>query len=245
VRWVQGRDAVAGVAVGAEPDQVAGRGVLVLGEDAIGAGDVATGQLLERVVAIEAAAALAQLDDPRPDRLGWGVDRYGSSRRHPGTRDQLVAGHRSRDLGGASPPPIGHPSQERRGHDGPRDLQKPLRRLANHLRSVTHSGDLVSRSTRLCIMCHDPIDALDSRSYQGRRSPLTSPRCPAGRTDMPHLRRRLHSFVLGTTVRTSCSSAAARPPGDRGRRYGRGRVVPSVERDRTRRTRRLGRQDRR
>ena len=57
-----------------EPDLVADLDVLPLGDDPVGAVDVAADQVLEEVVAVEAAASLAELRDPGPDSVGAGVE---------------------------------------------------------------------------------------------------------------------------------------------------------------------------
>ena len=68
--------------VGVEREVVlAGAQVLPLGVHAVGAADVEAGQVLERVVGVEAAAVLADLDEPRPDGLGGGAHRDGVRRR--------------------------------------------------------------------------------------------------------------------------------------------------------------------
>jgi hypothetical protein len=44
-------------------------GMLILGENLSGIADLAPGQILQRLIAVEAAAPLPDLSDPRPDRF--------------------------------------------------------------------------------------------------------------------------------------------------------------------------------
>ena len=103
-----------------EPDLRADRDALPRGHDPVGAVDVAADEVLQRVVAVEAAAPLPELRDPRPDVGGAGVDRDGPGRGQVRVRDELVAGQGRRELlaGGA---PVGHPPQPQHGDRQHRD----------------------------------------------------------------------------------------------------------------------------
>jgi hypothetical protein len=88
-----------------EPDLVADLDVLPFGHDAIRAVDVAAGQVLEKVVAVEPTPPLPQLGDPRPDLVARRTngDRAGCG--EVGERDQLIAWERLVELlVGRSPP---------------------------------------------------------------------------------------------------------------------------------------------
>jgi hypothetical protein len=57
------------------PDEIVSIEMLVFGQNPINAVDPATHEVLERVIAVEAAPTLPDLNEPRPDLLGWRVDR--------------------------------------------------------------------------------------------------------------------------------------------------------------------------
>ena len=54
--------------------------------------DVAAYEILQEVIAVEAAASLAELGDPRPDTVGCGPDRDPSGRCHVRAGHQLITG---------------------------------------------------------------------------------------------------------------------------------------------------------
>ena len=110
---------------------LAGAQVLPLRMHAVGAADVEPGQILERVVGVEAAAVLADLDQPRPDCLGGRAHRDGVRRRVQRVGDQLVAGERARHLVvRRAPAPQARQERERVGR-------------AERLQSDRRQGDLV------------------------------------------------------------------------------------------------------
>lgn len=86
------RDEEGGLVALAERDDVADGERLELRHDRVDRPDVAANEVLQPVVAVEAAAALAQLEQPRPDRLGRRCDR--DAARVPDLRigNKLVAG---------------------------------------------------------------------------------------------------------------------------------------------------------
>jgi len=75
-----------------ELDLVSDGDGLPLGDDPVGAVDVAADQVLQRVVAVEAAPALSELGDPGPDLLGRGTNGDGPRGREVGVGDEVIAG---------------------------------------------------------------------------------------------------------------------------------------------------------
>src|SRR6266545_1238398 len=73
-----------------ELDLVPDLEVLPLGHDPVGAVDVAADQVLQRVVAVEAAPPLPELGDPGPDPLGRGMHGDGAGCREVGVGDEVV-----------------------------------------------------------------------------------------------------------------------------------------------------------
>src|ERR1039457_3502673 len=75
-----------------ELDLVPDLDVLPLWDDPVRAADVTADQVLECVIAIEAAPPLPELGDPRPDLICRGVDGDGTGCHQVGGRDQVIAG---------------------------------------------------------------------------------------------------------------------------------------------------------
>src|SRR5215207_2032388 len=65
---------------------------LPLGHDPVGAVDVAADQVLQRVVAVEAAPPLPELHDPGPDLVGCGRHGDGPGCQEIGIGDEVIAG---------------------------------------------------------------------------------------------------------------------------------------------------------
>lgn len=74
----------------AQRHAVADGQVLQLGDDVVGVVDTGAEQVLEHGVAVQPAAVLAELDQPRPDLFGGGVDGDGAR-----VDTTLCAGNRS------------------------------------------------------------------------------------------------------------------------------------------------------
>ena len=88
----------------AKRDDVADRQRLELGHDRIDGLDVAPGEVLQPVVAVETAATLAQLEQPGPDRLRRRRDRDAARMPDVRLRDEIVAGERPVQVVRTSPP---------------------------------------------------------------------------------------------------------------------------------------------
>ncbi len=86
-------------------DPIANLQLLELGHDPLGAVDVETEEVLQSVVAVEAAAPLAHLDEPRPDGGGRGVDCDGAGGDERGPGHELVSGQPP--AASSSSPPTG------------------------------------------------------------------------------------------------------------------------------------------
>jgi hypothetical protein len=84
---------------------------LPFGHDPVGAVNVASEEVFEEVVAVEATAALSQLGDPRPDRVGVGVNRDRAGGGQVRSGDEFVAEERRLDLLVGGAPPQGPRSQ--------------------------------------------------------------------------------------------------------------------------------------
>jgi hypothetical protein len=74
-----------------ELDLVADLDVLPLGDDLVGAVDVAADQVLQRVVAVEAAPPLPELGDPGPDVVCRSMKGDGAGCREIAVGDEVVA----------------------------------------------------------------------------------------------------------------------------------------------------------
>jgi hypothetical protein len=86
--------------------------------------DVAADQVLQGVVAVEPTTALPQLREPRPDRLGRGVDRDRPGRGEIGSGDQLVAGKGAgRFLRGRAPAELAAPGEQEVADGGAADRE--------------------------------------------------------------------------------------------------------------------------
>jgi len=81
-----------------ELDAISSLQVLELGQDAIGVVNVTANQVFEPFVAVESAAPLTDLRQPRPDLIGWRADRDGLSIRPFGSGYQVIAGQRPVNL---------------------------------------------------------------------------------------------------------------------------------------------------
>jgi hypothetical protein len=77
--------------LGRKPDLVADLDVLPLGHDPVRTVDVATDEVLDEVVAVEATPPLPQLGDPRPHVLGRSANGDRTRRAEVGVRDQVIA----------------------------------------------------------------------------------------------------------------------------------------------------------
>jgi len=80
--------------------------LLELRDDPVGAVNVTAQQVLQRVEAVEAAAALADLYQPGPDIFRRGIDGDRAGGGHLRERDQLVARHGAGDLRRRRAPPV-------------------------------------------------------------------------------------------------------------------------------------------
>ena len=96
-----------------ERDAVADVQLLELGHDPIGAVNVETEDVLQPVVAVQAAAPLPHLDEPRPDGGWWSLDCDGSRGGERRAGYELVSGQPPARLLLACPPP----TQARGKHD--------------------------------------------------------------------------------------------------------------------------------
>ena len=96
-----------------ERDAVADVQLLQLGHDPIGAVNVETEDVLQPVVAVQAAAPLPHLDEPRPDGGWWSLDCDGSRGGERRAGYELVSGQPPARLLLACPPP----TQQRGKHD--------------------------------------------------------------------------------------------------------------------------------
>jgi len=92
------------VSLGHDDDPVPGGEVLPLVADLVGGVDVQAHEVLCPVVAVHAAAALADLHEPGPHPLGRRVDRHPEGRVLGRAGHQLVAGQRRVDLVGGRAP---------------------------------------------------------------------------------------------------------------------------------------------
>ena len=92
--------------------------LLPFGDDPVGVVDVAAEQVLEGFVAVEPAAPLAQLRQPGPDGVGFGVDRDRPGRCEIRGGQKVIAGEPHIDLCVAGAPPQRLSSQQRRAHAG-------------------------------------------------------------------------------------------------------------------------------
>jgi len=119
-----------GVVLGRQPDHVTLREVLVFRNDSIHVVNVGTDGPLEQIVAVEAAAPLTDLDEPRPDRLGGRIDldRVGDLIRR--VREEVVAREGTSRFAfsrapvtvpGAYRDVVRARGEERRGRDGTSD----------------------------------------------------------------------------------------------------------------------------
>jgi hypothetical protein len=86
----------AGIAIGAEADEVADLEVPQFLDDALGAADVAADGVLDCVVAVQPASSVPDLCQPRPDLGGWRVDRDRSGGGQLRLQYELVTGHTPR-----------------------------------------------------------------------------------------------------------------------------------------------------
>jgi hypothetical protein len=75
-----------------QSDLVADPDVRPLGHDAICTVDVTADQVFEKVVAVESAASLPQLGDPRPYVIGRGANGDGAGCGEIGIFDEVIAG---------------------------------------------------------------------------------------------------------------------------------------------------------
>jgi len=102
-----------------EPDLVADLDVLPLGHDPIRAVDVAADQVFEEVVAVEPAAPLSKLGDPRPDLAGRGSNGDCPGCGDVGVLDQIIAGKLLLEfLVRRAPPELPPPRKEGVGSHG-------------------------------------------------------------------------------------------------------------------------------
>jgi hypothetical protein len=99
--------------------------VLQLGHDPVDAVDVEAGQVLQDVVAVEPTAALAHLDQPRPDRGRRGPDRDRAGGLPDGLRHELVAGQLGAQLLLGRAPPQRAAAQREQAADRRRDGRQP------------------------------------------------------------------------------------------------------------------------
>lgn len=130
-----------GIVLGYQSDHVALREVLVRRNDPVDVPDVGTDGPLEPVVAVEAAATLSELDEPRPDRLGGGVDldRVGDLVRR--VREEVVARERpSRFRLGRAPATVSGPYRDVvRGRGEERDRRDDASPSGGSVRAATRS----------------------------------------------------------------------------------------------------------
>jgi hypothetical protein len=91
------------VALGDDHDAIAGGEVLPLLADLVGAMDVQPDQVLQPVVAVHAAAVLADLHQPGPHLFGRGGDGYREGHLVGRLGHELVTGQLGGDLLGGAP----------------------------------------------------------------------------------------------------------------------------------------------
>lgn len=95
-------------------------GVLILSDYLGSVADFAAEHILQRLVAVEAAAALPNLSDPGPDRFRGDGDVHAERVGPFGLRYEFVAGKRIVSLAAPCAPAKAFPSYEWRGEDVPR-----------------------------------------------------------------------------------------------------------------------------
>ena len=92
---------------------------LPFGDDLVGAVDVAADQVLQHVVAVEAAPPLPELGDPGPDLLGRGANGDGAGGDQVGVGDEVITGEGPVGLlVGRAPPQLSWPDGQDVGCHG-------------------------------------------------------------------------------------------------------------------------------
>ena len=154
-----------------QPDLVSGRDVLPLGDDPVGAVDIAAGQVFQEVIAVEPASGLPQLGDPRPDPVRRGAHGERARGGQIGPRDELIAGERLGELlGGGAPSQLPAPAEEQPGGS---------RACCDGYSSPVPSFHLVLLPVLIWSACPPGRPSLrlqgDPRERRCRRGPGTSP----------------------------------------------------------------------
>jgi hypothetical protein len=149
--------------LGSELDLIADHGVLPFGHDSVSAVDMAADQVFEEVVAVEPAAPLPQLGDPRPYLTGRSAHGDGAGCYEVWIGDQVIAGQGLAGLlTGRAPPQLPTSGQEDAGG-----------------RRASKSG-----------YTHDMPASHSVPPARGRYSPLAS--YTPGARRHPHLPRSVH-----------------------------------------------------
>ena len=105
--------------------------MLMVGEDLCCVGDLATGNVLKRLIGVETAAALPELGDPRPYILGRCIDSDSQGVGPIGFGHELIAGQRISCLCSHRAPPQPSPPDERCGEQVPHNEGDALQRGQN------------------------------------------------------------------------------------------------------------------
>ena len=116
-----------------EADPVADREVLPLLPNLVCVVDAEPSEVLEPVIAVEAAAVLADLDEPAPHLVGRRFDRHGAGGDISRIGDQFVAGQRGRAFAFRRTPVAKSPGFDERGSadgSGAKDHDPHVRSLA-------------------------------------------------------------------------------------------------------------------
>ncbi len=200
--------------LGVQPDDVTDPDVLPFGHDRRRAVDVATGEVLERVIAVEAPASLTHLHEPRPHARCRRVDRDRAGCDEVGAGEQLVAREARVDLvrrgAGAQ-----HPAAQPRGRGQPADRGTDHREPAHAVPYPHAVGFGRRRGTISVVMAHLPCTSNRAARRRGMHA-AEGPECAGdGHVRTPPDATRLQHSTFASRRRVAAAAAATDSKPDR------------------------------